>query len=162
MLILPTHCFNTIIRDAIEKYPAECCGLLLGKETGEQRIINNVVVCVNNAFDKEKEFLISSHEYLAAEKRAENKKWSLLGVYHSHPNRDAVPSDTDAGNAFPNLSYLIVSVFKNKISTARSWQLNEQLLLEEEKILNNQNSIVKNNTAYGNHYYSDPLTQVHR
>ena len=162
MLILNTGCYNKIIREAIEKYPRECCGFLIGRENGEQRIISGVVACTNSAGNKEKEFMILSDEYRKAEKEAEDKKCSLLGVYHSHPDWDAVPSATDAENDLPNFSYLIVSVFKSKVSKARSWQLNNQLLFEEETILNNQNTISKNNSAHGNYHYSDSLTQVHR
>lgn len=150
MLLLPTHSYNDLIREAIESYPAECCGFLLGKENGDNRIVTKVMVCKNVSAVGAKEFLISAHDYRKAEKEADEKGLKLLGIYHSHPNWDAVPSDKDAQNAFPYFSYLIISVYKNKISSARSWRLDDTFALKEEPIICNQNSIQKSNINYGN------------
>lgn len=150
MLLLPTQSYNSLIREAIEGYPVECCGFLLGKENGDNRIVTKVMVCKNVSTSYEKEFLILPEEYKKAEKEADEKALKLLGVYHSHPNWDAVPSGKDVQNAFPYFSYLIISVFKNKISSARSWRLDDTFALKEEPIICNQNSIQKSNTNYGN------------
>lgn len=154
MLLLPTSCYNRLIMEAIEKYPAECCGFLLGKEgNNEQRTISQVIVCKNES-GTDKEYKISPKEYKKVEKEAGKKKLSLLGVYHSHPDWDAVPSETDVENAMPNLSYVIISVYKNKVSASRSWRLNDDRFFIEEPIINDHNSISKSNTAHGNHYNS--------
>ena len=153
MLLLSTSSYNQLIIQAIEKYPAECCGFLLGKENGEQRIISQLLISKNES-GKQTEFIISPHEYKKAEKEAKKKKLSLLGIYHSHPDWDAIPSETDTENALPNFSYVIVSVFKHKVSASRSWRLNENRIFEEEPIVTDQNSISKSNTAHGNHYHS--------
>ncbi len=150
MLLLPTHFYNTVIREAIETYPAECCGFLLGKESNENRIVTKVMVCKNSSVSGEKEFSISADEYRSGEKQAEENGMKLLGVYHSHPDWDALPSGKDAQCAFPYFSYLIISVFKNKVSSARSWRLDDNFLLKEEQLICNQNSILKSNTTYGN------------
>ncbi len=154
MLLLPTSCHNKLIIEAIEKYPAECCGFLLGKEdNNEQRIISKVVVCKNES-GTDKEYKISPKEYKKVEKEAGKKKLSLLGIYHSHPDWDAIPSETDLENALPNLSYVIISVFKHQISASRGWRLNENRVFEEEPIITDQNSTSKSNTTHGNHYHS--------
>ena len=150
MLLLPTQSYNTLIKEAIESYPVECCGFLLGKENNENRIVTKVIVCKNISMSGGKEFSISAAEYKKAEREADENELKLLGVYHSHPNWDAVPSGKDAQNAFPYFSYLIISVFKNKISSARSWRLDDTFALKEEPIICNQNSIQKSNTNYGN------------
>ena len=153
MLLLSSSSYNRLIIEAIEKYPAECCGFLLGRETDDQRTVTQVMVCRNEA-GKETEFSIASKDYKKAEKDAKKQKLSLLGVYHSHPDWDAIPSETDTANALPNLSYVIISVFKHKISSSRSWRLNDNRIFEEEPIITDQNSISKSNTAHGNHYHS--------
>ncbi len=154
MLLVPTHCYNQLVSTAIEKYPSECCGFLLGKENDDQRIISQVIVCKNSAVSTEKEFLIVAEDYQKAEKKAEEKGLVLLGIYHSHPNSDAIPSDKDLVNALPHFSYLIISVFKQKIPASRCWRLSEHSSFEEEKVIINHNNLSKNNTAYGNHRYS--------
>ncbi len=154
MLLLLTSSYNTLIIEAIEKYPAECCGFLLGKESdNEQRVISHVITCKNES-GTNKEYKISPKEYKKAEKEAGRKKLSLLGIYHSHPDWDAVPSKTDLENALPDLSYVIISVYKHKVSSSRSWRLNDNRFFEEESIITDQNSTSKSNTIHGNHYYS--------
>lgn len=153
MLLLSTSSYNRIVMEAIEKYPVECCGFLMGKESGDQRNISFVLTCKNQS-GRATEFSISPQDYKKAEKEAKRKKVSLLGVYHSHPDWDAIPSDTDTESALPNLSYVIISVFKHKIPASRSWRLNENRVFEEETIITDQNSISKNNIAHGNHHHS--------
>lgn len=154
MLLIPTHCYNQLVQEAIEKYPAECCGFLVGKEDGEQRVIHKIIVCKNTASAIEKEYAISAADFVKTEKMAAEKGLCLLGVYHSHPNTVAMPSATDVKNALPQFSYLILSVFKHKICSARSWRLTEESVFTEEKIIINQNNLFKQNTAYGHHHYS--------
>lgn len=154
MLLLTTSSYNKLIMEAIEAYPAECCGFLLGKEdTTEQYLIKHVVTCKNES-GTDKEYKISPQEFKKVEKEAGKKKMSLIGIYHSHPDWDAIPSETDTENALPNLSYLIISVFKHKVSAARSWRLNNNRFFEEESIITDQNSLIKTNTAHGNHHRS--------
>jgi len=66
----------------------------------------------------------------------------LLGVYHSHPNHPAIPSEHDRVAAQPYFSYVIISVNETGIAEIRSWQMNDNLQFEEEKTENkfiNQN-----------------------
>ena len=73
---------------------------------------------------------------MQAENFAEENGLTLLGVYHSHPNSPAIPSEHDRISAQPYFSYIILSVFDGKYSHARSWQLNDDYQFEEEKIKN--------------------------
>ncbi len=144
-----------ITNEALHGYPNECCGFLLGYEKENERIVAYIVPCENISAVKENSFLISSDDYKKAEKTSEEKGCILLGIYHSHPNCEAVPSATDVSMALPYFSYLIVSVLKDKSVSARSWQLNNHSFFEEEKITSNQNIVSKNKRAYGNHNYSN-------
>ena len=134
-----THIFPPALKDmkadAINTFPDECCGFLFGKETQEERFIERVVV-VNNAKegDKRRRFEISPLDYLKAEKYADLHDVSLLGVYHSHPNHPAIPSEHDRISAQPNFSYVILSVISKEYAGLRSWRLNDDQQFEEEKI----------------------------
>jgi proteasome lid subunit RPN8/RPN11 len=62
-----------------------------------------------------------------------------MGFYHSHPNHPAVPSDFDLQHAWPNLSYVIVSVSKSapaaQAGALRSWRLrHDRIAFDEEKV----------------------------
>ena len=59
----------------------------------------------------------------------------MLGIYHSHPDVPARPSQFDLDNAWPNLSYLIVSVCKGKAVESNSWRLrNDRSAFDQESV----------------------------
>ena len=89
---------------------------------------------VNNAKpgDKRRRFEITGKDYMQAEVFALENGIQLLGVYHSHPNHPAIPSEHDRVAAQPNFSYVIISVMQGAIDHIRSWRLNEALQFEEE------------------------------
>ncbi len=126
---------QVIINDAEQSYPYECCGFLFGKEEGDERIVT-IAKEVNNdkAENKERRFEISAFDYMKAERFADENDFTLLGVYHSHPDHPAVPSEHDLKQALPFFSYTIVSVRKNKTDNILSWRLNEKGKFSEEKI----------------------------
>ena len=127
---------DEMIADAVSTFPDECCGFLFGKEDGNTRTVIKIQV-VNNAKegDKRRRFVISSKDYLKAEQFAEENELELIGVYHSHPNHPAVPSEHDRVAAQPFFSYIILSVINNEFDHIRSWRLNDQQQFEEEKII---------------------------
>ncbi len=49
----------------------------------------------NDAPEKRNSFAIAATDYRAAEQTAEQQALSLLGIYHSHPDCDAIPSRFD-------------------------------------------------------------------
>jgi proteasome lid subunit RPN8/RPN11 len=82
--------------------------------------------------DKRRRFEIAPQDYIDAEKYAEEQQLELLGVYHSHPNHPAIPSEHDRAAAQPFFSYLIISVNEKEPGPIRSWRLNDDLQFEEE------------------------------
>ena len=63
---------------------------------------------------------------MKAERFALENDLTLLGVYHSHPNHPAIPSEHDLKQAVPYFSYLIASIYDGKFKEITSWQLNEE------------------------------------
>ena len=59
-------------------------------------MITNILE-VNNSKtgDKKRRFEISGKDYMQAEKFALENDFLLLGIYHSHPNHPAIPSEHD-------------------------------------------------------------------
>jgi proteasome lid subunit RPN8/RPN11 len=141
MLIIEPQVRKLIIEDAVNTFPDECCGFLFGTETASDRILTDALVVVNvKEGDKRRRFQISPRDYLQAERYAEENNLLLLGVYHSHPNHPAIPSETDRLSAQPYFSYVIISVLNNDIITLRSWVLDDTAQFEEEKIMDLQYS----------------------
>lgn len=124
-----------IIADALHTFPDECCGFLLGYETDTDRFVTEIIV-VENAKDgdKRRRFEITPQDYLKAERYADSKNLTFLGVYHSHPNHPSVPSEHDRVVAQSFFSYVIVAVSEQTFVSLQSWQLNEAFQFEEEAV----------------------------
>ena len=137
MLIIEPKALEEMYTDAQQTFPDECCGFFFGKEEGEERKVTEILV-VNNSKegDKRRRFVIAPKDYINAERHAEVNDLQLLGIYHSHPNHPAIPSEHDRVAAQPYFSYIIISVMDREIAAIRSWQLNEESQFEEETIEN--------------------------
>ncbi|MBO9566870.1 MAG: M67 family metallopeptidase [Niastella sp.] len=127
---------DLMLKDGVQAFPDECCGFLFGEEDSEgNRSITDIQI-VNNAKegDKRRRFVIAPLDYMRAEQYAEENNLLLLGVYHSHPNHPAIPSEHDRVAAQPYFSYVIISVLEGKIGPVRSWRLNDEVQFEEETV----------------------------
>ena len=70
--------------------PNEACAILFGK--------NNEVLDIfltKNIEESSVNFTISNEQLIEGYKIAEDKKMDIIGIFHSHPNSDAFPSNTD-------------------------------------------------------------------
>lgn len=116
-------------------YPNECCGFLYGLADEDQRHVH-IVREVENAKegDQRRRFQINPLDYQKAEKYAIDHDLDLLGVYHSHPDHPAEPSEHDRKVAMPYFSYIIISVQDGKAATTRSWRLNKSQQFDEEPL----------------------------
>jgi proteasome lid subunit RPN8/RPN11 len=136
-LSIQENALAKMTEDGIRTFPDEACGFLFGIEEGLHRTISTILI-VNNSKegDKRRRFEIAPRDYLKAELFAEREGLQLLGVYHSHPNHPAVPSEHDRIAAQPWFSYIIISIRHQSLDDIRSWRLNEDLQFEEETISN--------------------------
>ena len=85
---------DKLITHAIERHPNESCAMLLGEKIDDAWNVKEVFLTEN--IDKSQtNFTISPEELLKGYQLAEKMNLELVGVFHSHPNSDAVPSSTD-------------------------------------------------------------------
>ena len=85
---------DKLITHAIERQPNESCAMLLGEKIDDTWYVKEVFLTEN--IDKSQtNFTISPEELLKGYKLAEKMHLELVGVFHSHPNSDTTPSDTD-------------------------------------------------------------------
>lgn len=107
-------------------YPEEGCGVLLGRERGGDREVARVVA-LDNARDgaRERRYRIAPEQLLAADRAARAAALDVLGIFHSHPDHPAEPSEFDRENAWPWYSYVIVSVRNGEVADQRCWRLRD-------------------------------------
>ena len=142
-------------------YPRECCGVLLGTLTQESRsqptgviapitatvqevhAVKNVWMSASNdQFDviagaqetSERRFTIDPRELLRLQKAGRDRGFDIIGIYHSHPNYPAIPSDFDRTYAWAQYSYPIVAVHRGKAVALRSWRLDDSGQFQPEEI----------------------------
>jgi proteasome lid subunit RPN8/RPN11 len=127
-LVLSMAIAEQIEREGVAAYPNECCGILVGRDAGEERIVEKLIP-MKNVFDASEQYHRFSIDPLAlvrADEEAGREGRAVLGFYHSHPDHPAKPSQYDLDHAWPFYSYVIVSVLKKQASDMTCWQLDEQ------------------------------------
>lgn len=123
------------LKSIAERNHEECCGFLFGYEQDEQRMITALMEVRNvSPVNRERTFQISSKDYMHAENFADRNNLKFLGIFHSHPNGPAIPSELDRMAAQPYFSYLILSVTDKKVNALRSWRLNKNYQFDEESL----------------------------
>ena len=86
---------DKLVAHAREQQPSESCAMLLGKKVGDNWNVKEVFLTHNAHNDSETSFIIAPEELLHGYQLAEKIQLELVGVFHSHPNSDAIPSSTD-------------------------------------------------------------------
>ena len=118
---------------ACARYPREGCGLLLGRRVGERTRVAEVSEARNLCGDGAGErYDLDPADHLAAEERARALGLEVVGVWHSHPDRPAVPSEADRAGAWPDWSYAIVAVAAGAPRALRAWRLDGARFAEQE------------------------------
>ncbi len=114
-------------------YPDETCGLLLGQYVaGICRVLSQHPAHNLNRERAADRFELDPLDFLAAERAAEAAGIQVVGVWHSHPDHPARPSEIDRALAWPGWSYVILSVTAEAVVDLRSWRLAGHDFLEEE------------------------------
>jgi proteasome lid subunit RPN8/RPN11 len=124
MILLRSEAEKRIREEGERAYPNECCGFLLGT-AGEEKRADRVLPVENawEAGERYHRFVIRPEDFMGAEKEAAKQGLELVGIYHSHPDHPARPSDYDREQAMPFFSYLILGVKAGRGEDLTSWEL---------------------------------------
>lgn len=133
-----------------QTYAQECCGLLIGYSSFEDGIWHRTVQTIKptqNVWNEQtdlpnaeglsttRRYSIVPEELLRAQKVARTQGCDIIGVYHSHPDHPAVPSECDRKWAWPQYSYIILSVQQGIACDVRSWILDEHGQFQPEPLI---------------------------
>ncbi|OKH51990.1 Mov34/MPN/PAD-1 family protein [Scytonema sp. HK-05] len=146
--LLPKH-LQTMSAHAETTYPEECCGIILGNLTSEGKTVVEVMPTENawNAetaaelpgddtldYSKRQRYAIAPQVMLQAQREARDSKLNIIGIYHSHTDHPAIPSEYDQKLAWQEYSYIIVSVQNGKAGDIKSWSLDDNHQFQQEVI----------------------------
>jgi proteasome lid subunit RPN8/RPN11 len=108
-------------------YPEECCGALVGSVQGGSKSVLHLRPFRNgNPEGRERRYFVGPDDWRDAETWAQARGLDIVGIYHSHPDHPARPSEFDREHAWPWYSYLIVSVERGRPEDVTSWVLSEE------------------------------------
>ena len=85
---------DKLVTHAISEQPSESCAMLFGKKVGDNWNVKEVFL-TQNIDGSQTNFTISPEELLKGYQIAEKNQLEVVGIFHSHPNSDAIPSNTD-------------------------------------------------------------------
>jgi proteasome lid subunit RPN8/RPN11 len=86
-------------------------------------------------FSKRNRFTIAPQVMLKAQKDARDRNLNIIGIYHSHTDHPAIPSEFDRAIAWTEYSYIIVSVRQGSACDLKSWTLDDNHQFQPEEIL---------------------------
>ncbi len=119
---------QAIEREAEAAYPEEACGLLVGRaEPGGAWQVNAVEASANVAEPpRTRRFEVDPRLRLRLERELRESPDSIMGVYHSHPNGRAEPSETDTSMIFePAMIWLITAVADGRAGATMAYKPTE-------------------------------------
>lgn len=116
--------------DAAEAaFPAEACGLIIGRGKGQLIRVTRVVAAHNLMNDTGDRFELDPATRIAVEKelRDSGTKDRVVGHYHSHTDGTADPSATDRAMAHePELAWVVVGVLDGQAIQTLAHRLDEK------------------------------------
>ena len=126
MIEIEQQPWQQMVEHARSTYPNECCGAMLGKiEDGHKRVVVAMALENASAGPQAARYELRPEDLLAADREARRHNLDLVGIYHSHPNAPARPSDFDKAHAWPSLSYVVMEVRDGKTVETKSWILKD-------------------------------------
>ena len=120
--VITEKAVDAIRQHAADDFPYECCGALIELSGA---IVEALRLRNTTGGGAARRFRIGPDGYRQAEAQARERGAALAGFYHSHPNEPARPSAYDLEHAWPNFSYVIISVNDGTPGDITVWHLRD-------------------------------------
>jgi proteasome lid subunit RPN8/RPN11 len=120
-----------LVRHAKKCAPSESCALLFGKDDSDTVRVSEVFLA-ENVENSPINFTIANEELLKGYKQAEAKKLDVIGIFHSHPHSEAIPSSTD--RKFMQVNPVVWVIFSNQTNDLRAYVLESEIVSVKVKI----------------------------
>lgn len=121
-MLVTEEVWSQLIDHLEEAYPAEGCGVLLGRRGDGLRRVREAVRAPNEWGGREDRYAVDPDLLRDLLAREDEGGPAVVGFYHSHPDAEPVPSATDRRLGWPWYHYLIVPVRDGAAGSARLWQ----------------------------------------
>ena len=122
---IPKAVLQAIQDHAREAYPEECCGFLIGHSSAPRRVVESRRARNVATENRSRRYMVDPLELLRVDDDVRKKNLDLIGIYHSHPDHPAAPSEYDRSRAASWLSYVIASIVDQHPKDVTAWQFDE-------------------------------------
>ena len=113
-IILSESQKKILSKHADNEKPNESCAILFGIVDSQKTIVKEIFL-TKNIDESPVNFTISNEQLIKCYKTAEEKKMEVVGIFHSHPNSEAYPSNTDKKFMYSNpVVWVIYSGISNE------------------------------------------------
>lgn len=123
---------QTLVEHAKKHAPNESCALLFGKEDDDSYRVVEVFFATNKD-NSPINFTIPNEELIVGYQEAEKKKLEVVGIFHSHPHSEPVPSATD--KRFMEINPVVWVIFSNKSESFAAYILESNIVPIAVKIV---------------------------
>jgi proteasome lid subunit RPN8/RPN11 len=93
-IIIPESQKKILVNHAENEKPNESCAILFGSVKDKVTTVSEIFLA-KNIEESPVNFTISNEQLIKIYKTAEEKRTEVVGIFHSHPNSEAYPSNTD-------------------------------------------------------------------
>jgi proteasome lid subunit RPN8/RPN11 len=125
---IPADIRDQMVDHAVAALPNEGCGLLAGRDGRVERFYP-----MRNADQSRSTYRLDPKEQFQVFNEIETKGWELTGIFHSHTQTEAYPSETDRRQAFyPEAHYVLVSLADRANPELRAFTIIEGVVGEQE------------------------------
>lgn len=115
--ILSNHAYN-------EK-PNESCAILFGTTDKQETTVKEIFL-TENIDRSPTSFTISNEQLIKCYNTAEEEKMQVIGIFHSHPNSEAYPSETD--KKFMNSNPVVWVIYSGISKEFKAYVLESEIL----------------------------------
>ena len=129
-LLIGPEALEMLEKHALEAYPSEACGLLVGEPSARGWTLRGLRRANNLASSRDR-FLLDPGDHVRIDKEARAAGLSVLGTWHTHPNQPAIPSDADRRGAWESGCTVIVEVRAQALGELRAWRLADGRFVEQ-------------------------------
>ena len=120
---------HAILAESRRRSTHECCGLLAGRDG----VITHAFPAENVAADPTRNYEIAPKEIVRLMREFRTQGLEFLGIYHSHPGSENVPSPRDIELAYySEAAYFIVSPRTEAPKPVRAFSIRDGQVLELE------------------------------
>ena len=110
---------------AVNCSPEEACALLLGSLDGPSCVIMDAILTENSDHSPVR-FTVPDDQLIQSYRTAKERRLEMVGIFHSHPNSPAVPSETDT--TYMRLNPVAWIIYSGSERGFRAWTMGDAVV----------------------------------